>query len=216
MGTITKTFTETYARPTDAASTWTVVFEQLSDVVVSASTFKLVYPASAKAKYSAYSGKAYASIGGILTISSIDDALTITAEYRHAGTWAGNTYENLARSGAKYTTYKTSDFFNTTNPTERTIPLYLTIIATIASIGLMVGSVFIYPNELTMLRRLVLAAGWILMIVPYSFLREKKMVFLFSFHLMYSLKSQKTMKHEINSKKFETFCICYYQYQYAQ
>ncbi len=124
MGTITKTFTETYARPTDAASTWTVVFEQLSDVVVSASTFKLVYPASAKAKYSAYSGKAYASIGGILTISSIDDALTITAEYRHAGTWAGNTYENLARSGAKYTTYKTSDFFNTTNPTERTIPLY--------------------------------------------------------------------------------------------
>ena len=68
---------------------------------------------------------------------------------------------------------------------ERTIPLYLTIIATIASVGLMVGSVFIYSNELTMLRRLMLAAGWILMIVPYSFLREKKILNFIKYPLSY-------------------------------
>lgn len=125
MGAITKTFTETYAIPADAKSTWTVAFEHLSDVVVSASTFKLVCPAFAKAKYSAYSGKAHASITGILTIGGINDAPTITAQYGYASsTWAGNTYHNLNRTGTSYTTYRTSDFFNTTNPTERAIPLY--------------------------------------------------------------------------------------------
>ena len=68
---------------------------------------------------------------------------------------------------------------------ERNIPLYMTIIATILSIGLMVGAVFIYPEYLTMLRRLMLAAGWILMVVPYSFLREKKILNYIKYPLSY-------------------------------
>ena len=68
---------------------------------------------------------------------------------------------------------------------ERNIPLYMLIIATVLSIALMVSAVFIYPPKLTMLRRLMLAAGWILMVIPYSFLREKQILNYVKYPLSY-------------------------------
>ena len=68
---------------------------------------------------------------------------------------------------------------------ERNIPGYLTIIASVLSIGLLVGSVFIKQDYLMLLRRVMMAAGWILLVVPYSFLREKRILNYIQYPLSY-------------------------------
>lgn len=118
MATITKTYTETTANPSNAKSTWTISVSA-SDITASDSTFSLP-TVKLTAKYSAYSGKAYGlvSVNGSLRTPSDTVLAGINASYQ--GQWAGNTNKTVNFSNSAGS-INTSDFFNSGNPTQKTV-----------------------------------------------------------------------------------------------
>lgn len=121
MATITKTYTETTANPSNAKSTWTISVSA-SDITASDSTFSLP-TAKLTAKYSAYSGKAYGlvSVNGSLRTPSNTALAVIYAS--HQGQWAGNTNKtiNFSYFPNSIIINTTSDLFNSGNPTQKTV-----------------------------------------------------------------------------------------------
>ena len=128
MATVTKTFVENFQ--TSYRSTWTVIMSQ-NDVTVSGSSFTLPVP-TMTAKY-VYAGKknayvstyAYAHKGGETQwllygtwyrgTSPSDSTATLP-------TTSGTTY-TLSTSGMTTPTQYTTNYFNSQNPTVRTIPI---------------------------------------------------------------------------------------------
>lgn len=120
MATITKTFIETDADPSGAKSTWTLV---LSAPNVTASGDTITLPTvTLTAKYSAYSGKAWASCTVDGNFYKPNSVQVNAGGIQIRGSWAGNANKS-ANFQMQFASVSTSSIFSSSNKTVKTVSI---------------------------------------------------------------------------------------------